>query len=103
MQRRFFHVRRQCKSAAQDLASRLAGLTDNERMKQALQIQALAQLRHLYQNMVSGGITTAEQARSVAQGLLSPAIAALEAQTAESEAQQPITPLKPLPQSSKAP
>lgn len=103
MQRRFFHVRRQCKSAAHDLASRPAGLTDNERMKQALQIQALAQLRHLYQNMVSGGITTAEQARSVAQGLLSPAIAALEAQTAESEAQQPITPLKPLPQSSKAP
>lgn len=52
-------------------------------MKQASQIQAIAQLRHLYQNMVGGGITTAEQARNAAQGLLSPAIAALEAQAGE--------------------
>ena len=52
-------------------------------MKHASPTETIAQLRHLYQNMVSGGITTAEQARSAAEGLLSPAIAALEAQAAE--------------------
>ena len=62
-------------------------------MKQASQTEAIAQLRHLYQNMVGGGISTAEQARNAAQGLLSPAIAVLEAQACEPEhAPDPQTP-----------
>ena len=40
---------------------------------------ALAQLRHLYQNMLNGGVRDADSAKRIADGLLGPAIAALEA------------------------
>lgn len=39
---------------------------------------ALAQLRHLYQNMLNGGVRDAESAKRIAEGLLGPAIEALE-------------------------
>jgi hypothetical protein len=42
--------------------------------------QTIAQLRHLYQNMVNGGVQNADSAKRIAESLLSPAIAALEAQ-----------------------
>lgn len=58
----------------------------NEPMNQANFTEALAQLRHLYQNMVNGGVSTAEQARSAADGLLSPSIVSLEKQAQELEA-----------------
>lgn len=58
----------------------------NEPMNQANFTEALAQLRHLYKNMVNGGVATAEQARSAADGLLSPSIASLEKQAQELEA-----------------
>lgn len=39
---------------------------------------ALSQLRHLYQNMVNGGVRDTASAKRIAEGLLSPAIAQLE-------------------------
>lgn len=47
-------------------------------MPQDLQQQALADLRHLYLQLVSGGVQDAVQARRIAEGLLAPAIARLE-------------------------
>ena len=38
----------------------------------------LAQLRHLYQNMVNGAVSDAASAKRIAEGLLAPAIEALE-------------------------
>lgn len=40
--------------------------------------QPIAQLRHLYKNMVNGGVQNADSAKRVAEGLLGPAIATLE-------------------------
>lgn len=39
---------------------------------------ALAQLRHLYQNMLNGGVRDTASAKRIAEGLLGPAIEALE-------------------------
>ena len=39
---------------------------------------ALAQLRHLYQNMVNGAVRDTASAKRIAEGLLAPAIEALE-------------------------
>lgn len=39
---------------------------------------ALSQLRHLYQNMVNGAVRDTASAKRIAEGLLAPAIAALE-------------------------
>lgn len=39
---------------------------------------ALAQLRHLYRNLIEGGVRDTAQAKRIAEGLLAPAIAALE-------------------------
>ena len=39
---------------------------------------ALAQLRHLYANLTNGGVRDTASAKRIAEGLLSPAIAALE-------------------------
>ena len=39
---------------------------------------ALAQLRHLYVNLTNGGVRDTASAQRIAEGLLSPAIAALE-------------------------
>lgn len=52
-------------------------------MNSTQQTEALAKLRHLYKNMVNGGVSTAEQAKSAAEGLLAPVIAALEKQATE--------------------
>ena len=41
--------------------------------------QALADLRHLYLQLVSGAVQDSAQAQRIAQGLLAPAIARLEA------------------------
>jgi hypothetical protein len=38
--------------------------------------QPIAQLRHLYQNMVNGGVQNADSAKQIAKGLLGPAIEA---------------------------
>ena len=38
----------------------------------------LSQLRHLYQNMVNGAVRDTASAKRIAEGLLAPAIAALE-------------------------
>lgn len=40
--------------------------------------QALAQLRHLYANLTNGGVRDTASAKRIADGLLSPAIVALE-------------------------
>ena len=40
--------------------------------------EALAQLRHLYANLTNGGVRDTASAKRIAEGLLSPAIAALE-------------------------
>ena len=47
-------------------------------MSEAQHTVALANLRHLYQNLATGGVQDAEAAKSVADGLLAPAISALE-------------------------
>ena len=41
----------------------------------------LSQLRHLYQNMVNGAVRDTASAKRIAEGLLAPAIAALERTT----------------------
>jgi hypothetical protein len=47
---------------------------------------ALAELRHLYANMIQGGVRDAASAKRIAEGLLAPAIELLE----RSEAPQPV-------------
>lgn len=42
--------------------------------------EAIANLRHLYQNLVGGGVKNAAEAKRIAEGLLGPAIEALEMQ-----------------------
>ena len=48
---------------------------------------ALAQLRHLYRNLIEGGVRDTAQAKRIAEGLLAPAIAALERAALASAAQ----------------
>ena len=52
--------------------------------------EAVAKLRHLYQNMVNGAVRDTASAKRIAEGLLAPAIEALERATppAEQQAQQ---------------
>jgi hypothetical protein len=40
--------------------------------------EALANLRHVYSNLVNGGVKDASSAKRIAEGLLAPAIEALE-------------------------
>lgn len=51
---------------------------------------ALAQLRHLYQNMVNGAVRDTASAKRIAEGLLAPAIEALERGTAPAVAGEPF-------------
>lgn len=48
---------------------------------------ALAQLRHLYQNMVNGAVRDTASAKRIAEGLLAPAVEALERATPTAEQQ----------------
>ena len=50
----------------------------------------LAQLRHLYQNMVNGAVRDTASAKRIAEGLLAPAIEALERGTPPAGAGEPI-------------
>lgn len=55
---------------------------------------ALAQLRHLYQSMVNGAVRDTASAKRIADGLLAPAIAALERTTPQpTQAQAGAVPL----------
>ena len=55
---------------------------------------ALSQLRHLYQNMVNGAVRDTASAKRIAEGLLAPAIAALERGTPQpTQAQAGAVPL----------
>ncbi|MCO8250157.1 hypothetical protein [Comamonas thiooxydans] len=47
-------------------------------MSEAQHTAALANLRHLYKNLATGGVQDAEAAKRIAEGLLAPAISALE-------------------------
>nr|WP_279086034.1 hypothetical protein [Comamonas thiooxydans] len=47
-------------------------------MSEAQHTTALANLRHLYRNLANGGVQDAEGAKRIAEGLLAPAISALE-------------------------
>ena len=51
---------------------------------------ALAQLRHLYQNMVNGAVRDTASAKRIAEGLLAPAIEALERGTPPAVAGEPV-------------
>ena len=51
---------------------------------------AIAQLRHLYQNMVNGAVRDTASAKRIAEGLLAPAIEALERGTPPAVAGEPI-------------
>ena len=51
---------------------------------------ALAQLRHLYQNMVNGAVRDTASAKRIAEGLLAPAIEALERSTPPAVAGEPV-------------
>ena len=51
---------------------------------------ALAQLRHLYQNMVNGAVRDTASAKRMAEGLLAPAIEALERGTPPAVAGEPV-------------
>ena len=54
----------------------------------------LSQLRHLYQNMVNGAVRDTASAKRIAEGLLAPAIAALERTTPQpTQAQAGAVPL----------
>ena len=53
---------------------------------------ALAQLRHLYDNLANGGVRDTAQAKRIAEGLLAPAIAALERAALASAAQPAVPP-----------
>ena len=60
--------------------------------------QALADLRHLYLQLTSGAVQDAHQARSVALGLLGPALVTLETlcgQAAPSDAATAARPARP--------
>ena len=50
----------------------------------------LAQLRHLYQNMVNGAVRDTASAKRIAEGLLAPAIEALERGTPPAVAGEPV-------------
>mgnify|MGYP000846767572 CR=1 FL=1 len=50
---------------------------------------ALAQLRHMYSNMMGGEVRDTEQTKRMAQGLLAPAIEALEQAALTTAAAQP--------------
>lgn len=52
--------------------------TGNKVKAMSTQPTALAQLRHLYQNMLNGGVRDTASAKRIAEGLLGPAIEALE-------------------------
>ena len=52
---------------------------------------AIAKLRHLYQNMVNGAVRDTASAKRIAEGLLAPAIEALERATPPAEQQAPAT------------
>ena len=55
---------------------------------------ALAQLRHLYQNMANGAVRDTASAKRIAEGLLAPAIEALERATPQpTQAQAGAVPL----------
>lgn len=54
--------------------------------------RALANLRHLYQQMAGGQVKDSAQAKRIADGLLSPAIAKLE-QAARRDPAVPVTPV----------
>ena len=49
--------------------------------------EAIAKLRHLYQNMVNGAVRDTASAKRIAEGLLAPAIEALERATPPAEQQ----------------
>ena len=51
---------------------------------------ALSQLRHLYQNMVNGAVRDTASAKRIAEGLLAPAIEALERATPPAVAGEPV-------------
>ena len=51
--------------------------------------EAIAKLRHLYQNMVNGAVRDTASAKRIAEGLLAPAIEALERATPPAEQQAP--------------
>ena len=51
---------------------------------------ALAQLRHLHQNMVNGAVRDTASAKRIAEGLLAPAIEALERATPPVVAGEPV-------------
>ena len=53
---------------------------------------ALAQLRHLYRNLIEGGVRDTAQAKRIAEGLLAPAIAVLERAALASAAQPASAP-----------
>ena len=53
---------------------------------------ALAQLRHLYRNIIEGGVRDTAQAKRIAEGLLAPAIAVLERAALASAAQPASAP-----------
>lgn len=58
------------------------------------ELTALSQLRHLYQNMVNGAVRDTASAKRIAEGLLAPAIAALERTTPQpTQAQAGAVPL----------
>lgn len=54
---------------------------------------ALSKLRHLYQNMVKGAVRDTASAKRIAEGLLAPAIEALEREAlpAPAASQKPLT------------
>lgn len=49
--------------------------------------EAIAKLRHMYQNMVNGAVRDTASAKRIAEGLLAPAIEALERATPPAEQQ----------------
>lgn len=53
---------------------------------------ALAKLRHLYRNLIEGGVRDTAQAKRIAEGLLAPAIAVLERAALASAAQPASAP-----------
>ena len=54
----------------------------------------LAQLRHLYQNMVNGAVRDTASAKRIAEGLLAPAIEALERGTPPAVVGEPVATIK---------
>lgn len=54
------------------------------------EMTTLAQLRHLYQNMVNGAVRDTASAKRIAEGLLAPAIEALERGTPQAVAGEPV-------------